>query len=397
MRLSDYFKLGGNNFLRNGFKTLSPIIIITIGIIVFNVVTGFFSSITTSMNTTVIDNDSLKFIEVVPTPEKELTMDDFHEMNKINGVITSYPKVQAFVGLEYGVNRVSTNLVGVNNKAVRYFTSGKDESIKNNEIILNSNIVDTLKPGDSVNISYTVKVKEGEGIRKIKKGKILSFFNQFYLANYPEDLSLATLDYVEQLNAEFLGLSLADYRKNLVYEFGTVIVDDVENISHVAEQIESLGYDTSYALKSSQSIPMVAKIIITVGGVVLVILLLFSGISIASIMGQSLRGRYKEIGIMRAVGYERSHLIKLFSVEVLYISLISFFASITLSFIIIQGLESYLNKTSGIKYIFSINMTGMQVIVSFVLIIIVSFLASFRPIIKASSTDITEIIRGNAS
>ena len=158
-----------------------------------------------------------------------------------------------------------------------------------------------------------------------------------------------------------------------------------------------MGYDTNYSLKSSQSIPMVAKIIIAIGGIVIALLLVFSGISIASIISQSLRGRYKEIGIMRAVGYERNHLIKLFAVEVLYISLISFVLSTSLSFILIKVISYFMNQSNLSNFQFNVTMDIKQVVISFILIIFVSFISSFRPIMKASSTSIIEIIRGNAS
>ncbi|MGD6818780.1 ABC transporter permease [Metabacillus sp. 84] len=397
MRLSDYLKLGGKNFKRNGFKTAAPIVIITMGIIVFNVVAGFFSGITSSMNETVMENDSLKFIEVVSTPDKALKQEDFNELKQIDGVSTSFPKVQAFVGLEYGKNKITTNLIGVDGPALSYMTAGKANSIKDGDIVLNSALADDLKQGDEVNVSYTVKVKEGEGVRESTKGTIQSLYDQFYITNFPDDLSLATIDYVENLNAQFEGLTLEQYRSGLTYDFGTVVVQNVEDVTPVARQIEELGLDTIYSLKSSQSIPMVAQIIMSIGGVIIVLLLIFSGISIASIIGQSLRGRYKEIGIMRAVGYEKSHLIKLFSVEVLFISVLSFAASIILSFLIISGLEYFLNQSEAIDYTFTIDMTIQQVLLSLILILAVSFLASFRPIVKASSATITDIIRGNAS
>lgn len=397
MRLSDYLKLGKNNFLRNGFKTLSPIIIITLAIIVFNMVTGFFTSITDSMNNTVIKNDSLKFIEVIATPDKTMDIHSFENIKRIEGVASTFPKVQSFVGLEHDQDKITTNLIGVDNKAVHFFTSGKKDVIKEDEIILNSGLTTKIKEGDSVKVNYTIKVKEGEGIRKLKDAKISTLYNQFYINSFPEDISLATIDYVESLNAEFVGLSLDDYRKNLTYEFGTVIVKDVEDITKVAKKIEDMGYDTNYSLKSSQSIPMVAKIIIAIGGIVIALLLVFSGISIASIISQSLRGRYKEIGIMRAVGYERNHLIKLFAVEVLYISLISFVLSTSLSFILIKVISYFMNQSNLSNFQFNVTMDIKQVVISFILIIFVSFISSFRPIMKASSTSIIEIIRGNAS
>ncbi|MEK4337446.1 MULTISPECIES: ABC transporter permease [Bacillus] len=397
MRLNDYLKLSWNNFLRNGFKSIAPITIITLSIIILNIILSLFSSITASINTTVIENQSLKLIEISSNSENELTSGSFKKLNEIDNVVTAFPKIEAFVGVEYKNSKTTTNLVGVNDKGLEYFTSNKDKMINNNQIVINSSLADELASNDQIKISYTVKVKEGEGIRKTKNTTIQSKFDQFYLDNYPDDVSLGSIDFVEKFNADFLGLPLKDYRKNLTYEFGTVIVNDVENLTQVANDIEKLGYDTGYSLKASQSIPLVAKIIIAIGGIILVVLLAFSGVSIASVIGQSLRNRYKEIGVMRTFGYEKSHLIKLFSIEVLFISLISFVISVISSFIIIELLNSYLEKSIGVNIDFSVNMTWIQIFISFILIVLVSFISSFRPILKASSIHITEIIRGNDS
>ncbi|WP_305961152.1 FtsX-like permease family protein, partial [Bacillus safensis] len=361
MRLNDYLKLSWNNFLRNGFKSIAPITIITLSIIILNIILSLFSSITASVNTTVIENQSLKLIEISSNSENELTSGSFKKLNEIDNVVTAFPKIEAFVGVEYKNSKTTTNLVGVNDKGLEYFTSNKDKMINNNQIVINSSLADELASNDQIKISYTVKVKEGEGIRKTKNTTIQSKFDQFYLDNYPDDVSLGSIDFVEKFNADFLGLPLKDYRKNLTYEFGTVIVNDVENLTQVANDIEKLGYDTGYSLKASQSIPLVAKIIIAIGGIILVVLLVFSGVSIASVIGQSLRNRYKEIGVMRTFGYEKSHLIKLFSIEVLFISLISFVISIISSFIIIELLNSYLEKSIGVNFDFSVNMTWIQI------------------------------------
>ncbi|MFS0657148.1 ABC transporter permease [Bacillus sp. 179-C3.3 HS] len=397
MKLNDYIKLSWNNFLRNGFKSVAPITIISLSIIILNIILSLFSSITSSVNTTVIDNQSLKIIEISSNSENELTSSSFKELKEIDNVVTAFPKIEAFVGVEYKNGKTTTNLVGVNDKGLEYFTSNKVKGIRDNQLVINSSLTDELSPNEKVKISYTVKVKDGEGIRKTKKALIQSKFDQFYLDNYPEDISLGSIDFVEKLNADFLGLSLKDYRKNLTYEFGSVIVNNVENLPQVADDIEKLGYDTGYSLKASQSIPLVAKVIIAIGGIVLIVLLIFSGISIASVIGQSLRNRYKEIGIMRTFGYEKSHLINLFSIEVLIISLISFVISVISSFIIIELLDSYLGKFMGVNFDFSVNMTGIQIFISLILIVLVSFISSFRPILKASSINITEIIRGNDS
>jgi putative ABC transport system permease protein len=393
MKFKDYLGLGYKNFKRNGKKNIAPIIIITIGILLFNIVSSFFTSITASMNETVVDNGSLKFIQV-SSPGGDLKEEDLEKLKDVETVTKVFPRAESFIGIEKNKEKVTTTLIGVPKDAIKFFTDEQEStSLGANGILLNSNVDTTFSENEQMKISHTIKVNESEGIRKQKEAIFKGTFTPPYIISFPEDISLASLEFVQQLNADFLGLTLEQYLQNPSYSQATIIVSDVDNVNQVAEDVESLGYITDYSLKASKSIPVIAKILVSIGGILIVVLLIFAGTSIASIINQSLRNRYGEIGIMRAIGYKRKHLIRLFSVEVSLLSLLSFCLSIVLSFVSLRLIEYYVNSLGFVNYTFILKLSGKQILLSILVIFLVSFISSARPIRKASSINVSDILK----
>jgi putative ABC transport system permease protein len=392
MKAKDYLSLGFKNFQRSGRKNIAPIIIITVGILLFNIVTSFFTSITSSVNESVVDNSSLKFVHI-SSAEGELTNTDMEKLREVDGVHSVFPRTESFIGIERNKEKITTTLIGVPDNSVQFFTK-EDKALSGNGILLNKNITSSLEEGDPIKISYTVKVKENEGIRKELDASVKSIIEPPYLISFPEDISIASIELVQTLNAGFLGLTLEEYLQNPSYQEAIAIVPDVNNVSKAAKQFDEMGYMTNYSLKASKSIPVIAKILASVGGILVVVLLVFAGTSIASIINQSLRSRYGEIGIMRAIGFKRKHLMKLFAVEVTIISILSFCISILLSFIVLKAIEHYVNNLGFADYTFILSIGTYQILASLVVILLVSFVSSAYPIKKASSIQVTDILKG---
>ena len=393
MKAKDYISLGFKNFQRSGRKNIAPIIIITVGILLFNIGTSFFTSITSSVNDTVVDNASLKFIHV-SSAEGDLTNTDLEKLKEVDGVATVFPRTESFIGIEHNKEKITTTLIGVPDNAIEYFAEKENQSLSDNGILLNKNITTSLVKGDLVKLSYTVKVKENEGIRKELDAIVASKIEPPYLISFPEDISIASLELVQTLNAGFLGLTREEYLQNPSYQEAIAIVPDVNAVSKAGGQFDEMGYITNYSLKASKSIPVIAKILASVGGILVVVLLIFAGTSIASIINQSLQNRYGEIGIMRAVGFKQKHLIKLFAVEVTIISFISFCLSILLSFFALKAIEHYVNNLGFADYTFILTIGTYQILASLAVIFLVSFISSAYPIKKASSIQVTDILKG---
>jgi putative ABC transport system permease protein len=391
MRLNDLLKIGSKNFFRHGFKTVGAIVIITVGIIVYILLYGFFSGIQSSMNETVTENENLTYIEVTQSSQGNVDYEDADSLKRIDGVDTAFPKVTALVGLENDELRQTTTLLGVPEEAVPFYSRNELKFDDNKEIILNNSIGE-IEANEKLNMSYTVKIKEGEGVRESQPILIKGTYEQPQLINYPNDISLAPMELVLEVNAAFHQLSVEDYMQTNPPEMITVIAEDVEQVVNVAQQIEDAGFETNYSLKSSQGIPSVAKFIIIIGAIIVFIMLSFAAISISSIMSQSLKSRYKEIGIMKAIGFKNGDVHKILSAEVIFIGLTSYIAAIFSAASIIYAVNYYIGSTQELE-VLSVDFGVFQVLSSFILVILVSLGASFRSITKAARLEPAEILR----
>jgi ABC-type antimicrobial peptide transport system permease subunit len=169
------------------------------------------------------------------------------------------------------------------------------------------------------------------------------------------------------------------------------IASNLEDVSYITEEIEKKGLDTKYSLKSSKELPLFAKVIRAIGAVAFLILIIFGGINIASSISQSIRSRYKHIGILKAMGFSSKNVFDILFYEVIYIGLISFVIAQVLSIIIIFfiNLQLKINMNNGI----TIGMNALQVIISAVLILITIALSSVYNISKASKMNSIECMR----
>ncbi|KGX89842.1 hypothetical protein N781_08985 [Pontibacillus halophilus JSM 076056 = DSM 19796] len=391
MHKLDLLTLGWKNFIRHGFKTIGPIVIISIGLIVFNLVAGFFMGVENSMNETVIENDQLKFIEVSSSNEEALQSEDGEVLQQIDGVSVAFPSETALVGVEKEKERTSTMVLGVPTEALSFFT-GEDQVFSSEESVLLNDKYKDFKAGEEVELSYTVKVKEGEGVRSKLSAEIVGTYKQPDLLGFPDNLSLVPISLVNQINANFEQMTVDEYTAHHKPDRYIVIAENVEELVNVATTIEDKGYTTNYALQSSKQLPVVAKLLIGVGGALAVILLGFAAVSISSIMNQSLKNRYKEIGIMKAIGYKRKHITSLLSVEVLYIGLASFVLSILSSYVLMFFFNQYIESKDGLS-ILSLTFNGKLVLLSLFLVLLVSLGSSYRAITKAAKLDPVETLR----
>ncbi len=344
-----------------------------------------------SMNETVIENDQLKFIEVSSSNEEALQSEDGEVLQQIDGVSVAFPSETALVGVEKEKERTSTMVLGVPTEALSFFT-GEDQVFSSEESVLLNDKYKDFKAGEEVELSYTVKVKEGEGVRSKLSAEIVGTYKQPDLLGFPDNLSLVPISLVNQINANFEQMTVDEYTAHHKPDRYIVIAENVEELVNVATTIEDKGYTTNYALQSSKQLPVVAKLLIGVGGALAVILLGFAAVSISSIMNQSLKNRYKEIGIMKAIGYKRKHITSLLSVEVLYIGLASFVLSILSSYVLMFFFNQYIESKDGLS-ILSLTFNGKLVLLSLFLVLLVSLGSSYRAITKAAKLDPVETLR----
>jgi ABC-type lipoprotein release transport system permease subunit len=391
MDLRDKIALSFKAFTRQKYKTVGTIAILSVAIIVFNVVYSLFTYIKDNSDVNITNNDSLKYIQIEPLPNKELTQEDLDSIKKIPGVEAAFFSLTSNIAVEYKDKGFSATLLGLDPDEIKALTKN-DIVLDDKSIILNDSFKSSgITAGEKTDISFNVAISSDKGVRKTKTITVKDYFTQPDLLYLPQNVCLANKDLVVQILSEFYSMTPEMFLSQYYPSNIIAIASNLEDVSYITEEIEKKGLDTKYSLKSSKELPLFAKVIRAIGAVAFLILIIFGGINIASSISQSIRSRYKHIGILKAMGFSSKNVFDILFYEVIYIGLISFVIAQVLSIIIIFfiNLQLKINMNNGI----TIGMNALQVIISAVLILITIALSSVYNISKASKMSSIECMR----
>lgn len=386
LKLIDRLTLSKKNFLRQGYKTIGPIVMISIAIILYILIAAFVSSARDGVNDHLMENEQLRVIEVLNGHETVLTYDDVSMIDKIDGVQKAFPKELTTVYLLDGLQGENTALVGVPDDVLDDIVGTSLRFENRNDLIIQTDLeyLDYLSDGDTVNIEYTVMLSEGEGITDTVEANVIGKLDEkLELYGYIGNFSITTLDFVMDLNARLFNLPVEEYVTIYSPESITVLVEDVNQVVPVAELIGDKGFMTSYALNSAQELPLFAKSVMYIGGIVVLLLLIFAGISISMILTQSIKSRYREIGIMKSIGFNKGHISFIFLTEVFFMCFIAFIIGVLISFILVFVINQVIVNQSA-QTVLYFNIKISHVILSFILSILVGLMSSFKIITRAT-------------
>jgi ABC-type lipoprotein release transport system permease subunit len=474
MKIQDIIQTSFKNFISHRAKILSPILILSFTIVMFQLTLGLFNGIVDGVNQTILGNDNLKAmtafiadsgykpsargyspqynnVENIITENtevelpKKITVEMISNINSIQGVVVAFsPEIVKGNGSQisirdkiippepkpgeksyttevysfghtqkYTETSMGLGFVGVPEKALRYFGINRDKFETTADVyvptqdfpIVPSNIKLNLHiPMDGI-FEGCIKINQetgsSENISCNLTGKVVDKFT------FPEGLSvfgsqyyyatITTMEAAERLNALGENLTLEEYRaKKAKTGYSTIIVfvDDVSSLEKVSKEIDKLGITTSYALKESKFIPSFAQNILAIGSVIILLLGVFGILSIHSMITQLVRGRFREIGIMKAIGFTASQIRNIFLGEMFLIvfttCLISLGATAGI-FLIINSL--ILNGDNLLGLQFNLTMDAFTILYSVIIIFLMIFLTSINAILKTSYLSIIDTIR----
>lgn len=174
-----------------------------------------------------------------------------------------------------------------------------------------------------------------------------------------------------------------------------VTVSSPEHIETVAQQIESMELETNYLQKKFQQIQKSFRYLTIALTIVSTIILFMAALSIASTFFANVHERYREIGILRTIGANRSNIKNIFLVEAIILGIISAIIGIVIGLIIIpyinaSALDLIPDISSKPESIFLIEPTQIGLIILFAAII--STISAFIPASKAASTEIVKAL-----
>lgn len=114
---------------------------------------------------------------------------------------------------------------------------------------------------------------------------------------------------VQELNKKYAGITDDSYLEFFVE------VENPAEIKTIAEEIEKLGYSTEYFQKNLQDVQAKLAYLNISLSIITAIILLVSGLAIVGVFLATIAERTKEIGLLRAIGATKNHILKLILIE----------------------------------------------------------------------------------
>lgn len=371
-----YFELAKRNLQRAKIRSILAVVGILIGVMAISAI-GIFGE---SLKSAVLENFKDVANELVVSPNYQkgfryLEERDIDRIKKISGIEKAIPVKSDNLLVEFKKQRTYTTVYGLEQEDVKdLFKIEKGSADLNRGCVIGNSLAKfyEVKTGSKLSINgvefKVVGILEDAGMRydvNPNFAVILSpeNFDKVSNAGYSSVLvKVKELEYVEKVKEEIEGRLNAKEEKVSVFEMKKIL----ELISQAFNQINLF-------LMAIASVS-----------------LLVAGVSILNIMLMSTIERTREIGIMRAIGAQRTTVLKIFLLEALILGLIGSFIGSILSVVAGTGINYLIIGET--KYIFQLSTFG-YVIMGFSVGVLTSILSGLYPAWKASRLEPIDALR----
>jgi putative ABC transport system permease protein len=427
---------------------------ITLGLLIFftSIVMILFSSFSLSIKSkveNVIIQGITGHIQIRPEKSFEADMVDqkssgcdtlenlsSNMVSNIKSIVrTHYPHIEyselvrqsAF--LKEGTKREQTMLIGMDPSEVRYqhafiLSSGRYlDPHGNHEILLTEEQARYFDVGTGDTIQISMKNRYGSGTHEemnivgIGTFTLLSVFS--YKACYVDLRDIQELIRLQRDEVTDIVLFTPhkEEAENLVREMaagfedagiGTVIMEDEKMVSDdlKLEILPHLDVKKKEKIRISHYKEMgevfrgVGESIYVLLNILLIFLMIVVSFLIVNLVYTMGIERYREIGTLRAIGFSKTVVVKIFMTEILLITAVFSLLGTLISsiFILILGQKGIPSPVPALTYIMGqtlfLEINGLQIILTLAIVLGFSFLASFFPAYKACQLKPAETLRG---
>lgn len=388
MKIRDIIEIAQKNFRRLFKSNIGLIVIFTLIIVVFNITYTLTSAVSESASANITENQNLKIINV-STVEEEITGEEADYISGVSHVEMCVYDYCLSVAIEDD-SGTDVAAIGMNDAQASYLV-GESVSLKDDSIVLNSSFKEMgYKVGDAIEVSYNARISDSAGLRETDTYTIVAFYEQPVVETWYDNVALVSLKSIFSMAAVLYGVEEKEIENGSLYKQNMLVfVDDVDNVTAVAEVIDAKGLMTSYALAYSHELPSFAKTIMWVGGTIIVVLLVMGIIVMNATLNKNIQGRYKEIGILKSMGMKEKHIFGILSMEVLMLWLLIALLATVMSFI----LAGLLHNSAGMPDMGEVNITFRQIMLSLIISYLVMFLTTVMTIKKAANLKTIEVLR----
>ncbi len=264
--------------------------------------------------------------------------------------------------------------------------------IENGEL---SNKLDTVVIGDELRKSLNVNIGDSINVLSLSgkelRLRLVATFKTGFLP-YDSNLVIIPLEVGKILN-EF-GNKVSSININVKDPSNIKKLDEIKN-NIVLDNMNVYSY--TWADENSNLLSAIAIekfILITI----LSFLFIIASFVVSVILNISVREKTNDIGILKAFGYTKKNIMKIFLFEGIFIAVSGIIVSMILSPIVIKGLVYISKMFLGSTYYISelpIEIKIQEIIIIYIISIVLVFLASIIPAKRAAKLDATEAIKFN--
>lgn len=387
MKIRDIFELARLNYKKQFTKNLGLMLIFVIVIVVFNITFSLTKTISENTSSNIVDNQNLKIIKV-SSVEDGISEENLEYISKLSHVeMTVYDYCLPIALEEKGMD---LNVIGMNDSQASYLV-GEKLTLNDNSIVLNTSYQEMgYQIGDEIEISFNSRIADASGIRVSQKLNIIGFYEQPTIDSWYESVALVSPDNIYLIASNVYGVSEDEFREsNLYKQHLLVFVDDVDMVGAIAKEIEERGFISSYALAYSEELPVFAKAVLTMGIIIIVVFLIMGIVVMNATLNNSIKNRYKEIGILKSLGMTGKEIFSILSAEVFLLWLIISITATILSGVAFCILQN--NPTFQLMGKLHVNM--IQMLLTLLATFAVMFLTTLYTNKKASELKIIEVLR----
>ena len=155
---------------------------------------------------------------------------------------------------------------------------------------------------------------EGEGEGAGYGLKIVGTYDPSYQVD-GRDVAYLSLPDVDELAAAGSGVSVKRFRSDLGYDSARVVAADEASVERILGAVQGLGLAATTLQQQYEALPTVLTLTRVLGSALGILLLIVIGSVAATQTALSVRSRWTEIGVLRAVGYGRRDTVLAFAVE----------------------------------------------------------------------------------
>lgn len=289
-------------------------------------------------------------------PDKPLTMNDWRAINdplQVTDVLAAVPEIDGGVDVVRGKNNLRTTLTGTTadfgpvrnyTPAQGRFISDEDTATEARVVALGSQVASSLFAEDEDPIGQSVKLNgipfRVVGVMEEKGGGGFgSFDNQAFVPLTTAHKRIFA-NMRSQSGEPVLSLIMV---KVLSEEQLDDVASQIEDLLRSRHEITYLDTDDFTVINQADLLDIfgsITGVLTTFLGGIAAISLLVGGIGIMNIMLVSVTERTREIGLRKAVGAKRRHILTQFLVEAMVLSVIGGIVGMILGFVGAQALAS---------------------------------------------------------